>query len=126
MNRHFKLIKDALRRGFKWNSLWVIIATATTIIAMITVLSITLVINSRYNQLINETTHRNNSQIVENVSKSIDGYLEEMINVSDSLSELLEHNGGVTDSKQTEPFILRSDINTIAAFDSNVAAVRLL
>jgi two-component system sensor histidine kinase YesM len=45
--------------------------------------------------------------------------MEEMINVSDSLSELLEHNGGVTDSKQTEPFILRSDINTIAAFDSN-------
>ncbi len=120
MVRFFERLRKMAERNLKWNSLLMMIALATTAIAVTAVLAITAVMNQRYDRSIDETTQRNNTQIVENVGKSIDGYLDEMVGVSDSLSSLLQENGGVSESVlRNYHFILRNDINTIAAFDQN-------
>ena len=110
----------SIKRNLKWNSLVFMMALATTVIAVTAVLAITTAMNNRYDEAIDETTKENNTQIVENVGTSIDGYLDEMVAVSDSLSDLLKKSGGDSENMMKNyHFILRNDTNTIAAFDEN-------
>ncbi len=120
-NFHFLLgkTKRTIKNQLRWNRLWVLMAATSAIIAVSSVLVISNVTNIHYNQSIDESTVKYNVHIVENVSKSIDGYLEEMVNVSNSLTEFVQNKGVSPDIADPNPFILRSDINTIAVFDSN-------
>lgn len=118
MKHLIAFIKKKIKSELKWNSLWVIMATASSAIAVLAIFAVTNVTNMHYNQSIDEATLSNNTQIVDNVSKSIDGYLEEMVNVSNLLAKYFKKNGGAKNTKDSLPFIPRSDINTIAAFDS--------
>jgi len=101
----------------KWNSLLVVIASATTFIAVVAVLMITYTMNNRFNASIDRTTEQNNSQIVDNVSDSIDSYLKEMISVSSTISGLLIDTS-LDNVFQSYHFVLRDDIDTIAVFDA--------
>ncbi|HHV98633.1 MAG TPA: histidine kinase [Clostridiaceae bacterium] len=117
MRRLLYRIKATLPSKLKWNSLLMMMASATTIIAVVAVLMITFAMNRRFNDSIDRTTEQNNTQIVDNVSDSIDSYLEEMISVSDTISELLI-DYGVDKVIKTYHFVLRDDIDTIAVFDA--------
>ena len=113
-------IKSTIHSNIKWNSLIVIMAFSMTVIALSAVLIITSAVNNRYSEAISETTKRNNTQVVENVAVSIDSYLEEMVSVSESLSNFIKENQNIThDMLYRYNFILRNDIDTIAAFDRN-------
>jgi two-component system sensor histidine kinase YesM len=102
---------------FKWNSLWALISLATAIIAFTAVITITALINERFNQATDYSTQQNSSQIVDSVAASIDGYLKEMISISDSVTDMLS-NDKLLSSIQSEYFFLREDINTIAVCDA--------
>lgn len=117
MGRLLYRIKVTLPSKLKWNSLLMMMASATTIIAVVAVLMITYTMNSRFNDSIDRTTEQNNTQIVDNVSDSIDSYLKEMISVSDTISELLI-DFGVDKVFRSYHFVLRDDIDTIAVFDA--------
>lgn len=118
---HFLLrkTKRTIKSQLKWNRLWVLMAATSAIIAVSSVLVISYVTNIHYNQSIDDSTIKYNVQIVENVSKSIDGYLEEMVNVSNLLTDVAQEKGISPNIAEPNPFILRSDINTMAIFDSN-------
>ena len=110
-------IKTALPSSLKWNSLLVVMASATTVIAVVAVLMITYTMNNRFNASIDRTTEQNHTQIVDNVSDSIDGYLQEMISVSNTISGLLV-DYDVDKVFRSYHFVLRHDIDTIAVFDA--------
>jgi len=95
----------------------VVMASATTIIAVVAVLMITYTMNNRFNDSIDRTTEQNNTQIVDNVSDSIDSYLKEMISVSNTISKLLI-DYDLNKVFNIYHFVLRDDIDTIAVFDS--------
>lgn len=94
-----------------------VMASATTIIAVVAVLMITYTMNNRFNDSIDRTTEQNNTQIVDNVSDSIDSYLKEMISVSNTISKLLI-DYDLNKVFNIYHFVLRDDIDTIAVFDS--------
>lgn len=100
----------------KWNSLFILIAATTTVIAVIAMLLIVYVMNHRFDASIDRTLKQNNMQITDNVATSIDSYLAEMISVSDTISKLLGGNN-VNSVFQNYHFMLRDDIDTIAVFD---------
>lgn len=110
-------MKAALPSSLKWNSLLVVMASATTLIAVAAALMITYTMNSRFSDSIDRTTEQNNTQIVENVSDSIDSYLKEMISVSNTISGLLI-DYDVDKVFLSYHFVLRDDIDTIAVFDA--------
>ncbi|NMA66081.1 MAG: hypothetical protein GX957_07545, partial [Clostridiaceae bacterium] len=117
MLRFLHRIKAMLPSNLKWNSLLVVMAFATTFIAVVAVLMITFAMNNRFNASIDRTTEQNNTQIVDNVSDSIDSYLKEMRSVSDTISKLLI-NYDPSKVFSAYHFVLRDDIDTIAVFDA--------
>lgn len=117
MRKFLRRIKMMLPSNLKWNSLFVVMAFATTLIAVSAVLMITFTMNDRFNDSIDRTTEQNNTQIVDNVSDSIDSYLKEMLTVSDTISDLLVNNDPNKVFNMYH-FVLRDDIDTIAVFSA--------
>ncbi len=110
-------LKAELSSNLKWNSLSVLMAFTTTVIAVVAVLMITYTVNKRFNNSIDHTTERNNAQLVDNVTSSIDSYLEEMLSASETISRLLiDYN--VDRVLRSYHFVLRDDIDTIAVFNA--------
>lgn len=105
-------MKAALPSSLKWNSLLVVMASATTVIAVVAVLMITYTMNNRFNASIDRTTEQNHTQIVDNVSDSIDSYLKEMISVSNTISGLLV-DYDVDKVFRSYHFVLRDDIRPL-------------
>lgn len=89
IHRILHRIKTMLPPNLRWNSLLVVMSFSTTFIAVVAVLMITFAMNNRFNASIDRTTEQNNTQIVDNVSDSIDSYLKEIRSVSDTISNLL-------------------------------------
>lgn len=81
IHRILHRIKTMLPPNLRWNSLLVVMSFSTTFIAVVAVLMITFAMNNRFNASIDRTTEQNNTQIVDNVSDSIDSYLKEMRSV---------------------------------------------
>lgn len=104
-------------RGIQLNSLWVLISALTVGISLVAVVAITLIVNRNANQVINNSIEQSNTQIVENVSHSIDTYIQEMMAIADGLSYLLQEND-VNSIGEDSFALLRDDIETIAVFDN--------
>ncbi len=112
-----KRVKAILPSSLRWNSLFVVMASTTTLIAVAAVLIITFTMNNRFNESIDFTTEQNHTQIVDNVSNSIDSYLKEMLSIADTISELLE-DYDPNKALNFYHFVLRDDIDTIAVFNA--------
>ncbi len=114
MYRNWLRVKQAFFRNLKWNSLLMVTAVSTTVIAVAAVLAITTLMKGRFDASTDETIRMTNAQIVDNLRQNIDGYLNEMVAVSDSVAKMLQ-DGSMQD--RTPHFVLRKDIDTIAVFD---------
>lgn len=107
--------------SIRWNSLRPILAVLMMGMSLVAVLTITTVIYRYANDIINRAIETNNATLAEKAAGSIDGYVEEMVKVSDRVIQLLqsysveELNGG--------PLMLRNDVETIAVFDENSNAL---
>lgn len=100
-----------------WNSLWVIMAAVTLCLSLAAVLCITGIVYRHADNTINQSIAQNNSQIVANVTASIDSYLGEMVSISDEVASLL--GSQPIDKLQNGLFVfLRDDVETIAVFDT--------
>lgn len=117
IHRILHRIKTMLPPNLRWNSLLVVMSFSTTFIAVVAVLMITFAMNNRFNASIDRTTEQNNTQIVDNVSDSIDSYLKEIRSVSDTISNLLI-NYNPEKVFNFYHLVLRDDIDTIAVFDA--------
>ncbi|WP_050698180.1 cache domain-containing sensor histidine kinase [Anaeromassilibacillus senegalensis] len=113
MRQKWKRFRRAIARNMKWNSLLMVIAVSTTVIAVTAVLAITLLMKNRFDAATDETIRMTNAQIVDNLRQNIDGYLSEMVEVSDSVAAMLQ-DGGIRE--EAPRFVLRRDIDTIAVF----------
>lgn len=103
--------------SIRFNSLWFMISALTMGISLVAVVVITLVVNRYSNTVINNSIEQSNTQIVENVSSSIDSYIQEMMTIADGLTVLLQEND-VSSIGQESFALLRDDIETIAVFDN--------
>lgn len=99
----------------RWNSFSVRLSLATTLIAIIAVISIVVVLNRRFNESLNKASCISNAQIVNNIKESIDVYLGEMGMLTKKVKELMLDSEG--SKLLSRDFIMRNDINTIAVFD---------
>ncbi len=103
---------------FHKNSLCVIMAAVTVGLSLIAVIAITLIVYHHADSAINFSIEQNNAQIVRNVSDSIDSYIEEMVSVSDTVTDLLSRHSAAEMNRSLIVF-LRKDIETIVVFDDN-------
>lgn len=100
-------------KKIRWNSLWVLNASVTVLLTVVAVVVIVFLMNSRYNEHLYESTTKSNQQVVDSVVTSIDSYIVDMMEISDSLQSVAE----AQDERKTSYHFLREDINTIAIFD---------
>lgn len=110
--------KNYFKGYFRWNSLWVIISFVTVLLSLAAVLSITFMMNNRFNTAIDHTTQVNSSQIVDNVSVGIDNYILNMIQISQIVTDIVKENPEQASFQDNTYFLLRDDVDTIAVFDN--------
>ena len=120
------MIKGMLKRlvaFLRLNSLWVMVSAATMVISITGIVMVTILINDRFDDLIDQTTQQNSRQIVESAAASIDSYLYGMLTTVDSIEGLLRRKGTISSEKLNDIFT-HKDINTIVILDrdGNVVA----
>ncbi len=108
--------------AFHWNSLWVIISAVTLGISLAAVLAISQIVYQHADSAINLSIVQNNSQIVSNVADSIGSYIDEMVAVSERVTEMLSDD---PEEKLNDRLVvfLREDIETIAVFGTDGSVV---
>lgn len=104
--------------SFHWNSLWVIMAVSTLGLSLIAVIAITLIVYRHADTAINQSIEQSNAQITDNVATSIDSYINEMVSISNTVTDLLVRQSAEELNSSLVVF-LREDIETIAVFDSD-------
>lgn len=104
--------------SFHWNSLWVIMAASTLGLSLTAVIAVTMIVYRHADTTINQSIEQNNAQITDNVASSIDSYINEMVSISNTVTDLLSrHSAQELDGSLV--VFLREDIETIAVFDGN-------
>lgn len=111
-----------LGRKFRWNSLQVVLSIVMLGLSLTAVMVISQLIYSHASATINYSVSQNNIQIVSDVAKSIDSYIDEMESISDTITNLLAKEPVENLNRSTVVF-LRDDIETIAVFDETQNAV---
>lgn len=102
--------------SFHWNSLRVLTTAVAVGLSLVAIVSITLILYHHADEAINRSIEQSNTQITENVSASIDSYINEMVSISNNVADLLtEHS--ITELNSGLAVFLREDIETIAVFD---------
>ena len=117
MNR-LSALKNKLAISSRLNSLWAMVAIATMLISIAGIIMVTILINNRFDDLIDHTTQQNSRQIVESAAASIDSYLYGMLTTLDSIDGVLQRDSSASPKNSAE-FLQHKDINTIVIFDQN-------
>ncbi len=107
-----------LRRTFRLNSLWIIMAGVILAITLAAIIAITQIVYHYADDVINQSIAQSNEEITANAVTSINSYVQEMVTVADDVEHLLKTYS--LEELNTRLFVLlRNDIETIAVFDKN-------
>lgn len=108
-------VKKKGRKSLHINSIVVVISAVTSMVAIATALLLFTMLEHYFNGAAVQVSVEASDQIAQNVKRNMDAYMEEMIMLADKMQEILLTRN--PDESAGPEFIVREDIDTIAAFD---------